>query len=64
MPGMDRPKQRQVIVAMPGGHCFTLQGQGLDASSATMQEARAWGKTCSMGKGAWSSFWLKTLILQ
>lgn len=30
--GMNRPKQRQVILVMPGGHCFALLRQGFDAT--------------------------------
>ena len=32
MPGMDRPEQRQIVVAVPGGHGFALFGQGLDTA--------------------------------
>ena len=32
MPGMDRPEQWQVVVAVPGGHGFALLGQRLDTA--------------------------------
>ena len=32
VPGVDRPEQRQIVVAVPGGYGFALLGQGLDAA--------------------------------
>jgi len=33
VPGVDRPEQWQVVVAMPAGHGLPLLGQGLDAAA-------------------------------
>ena len=33
VPGVDRPKQRQVVIAMPGRHGLALLGQSLDAAA-------------------------------